>query len=197
MAEEASVPDWRRFTFAVGAEQVFNDPFVSQTGARAAFRFAPSPWVELEVAAGTFISLGVGGCGDPDWSALTCQMLEVSDVSPDIAKMGAWGRLAVGVVPFRIGEGRWRSAAGAFVGVEALATNDDLVALQAVGEPAALATENQVHPVTVWGVFGEAGGRHMALRLRFEVRRYVETVNSTILESKMPMTLGAEVAWEF
>ena len=87
---------------------------------------------------------------------------------------------------------------GLRVGMGFAQTSDDLEALQAVGDPQAEATQNQVHPTTNFGggvrvVLGES----FAFRIEGRSLVYIETVNSTTLEMKNNFVLQGGLSFFF
>lgn len=190
----AARPD---FGFTVGWESVTNDPFAASYGPRMGFNVGLAHGIEFGAAASYYPLLGSGGCSDPRWTDLACQLLENNSVSPDISLMNWTADVNVRVLPFRATYGRWEASAGIMAGVGMVATQDDLVALQAVGEPQAEATADQIHGAAVGGLIGQIRYRFIATRFYARDLAYIETVYSSTLEMKHNSLLGTEVAFWF
>ena len=171
---------------------VANDPFLNRYILSGVFDYHATEIFAIEAQLGYSPILGEGGCDDPDWKPLSCQLITKNSVSPDVSRLTAHGSLALAFSPIygKVAVGDSIIAFdiyGAF-GIGATQTTDDLLALQAEDEPPdgpAHLTANEVHPTTVMG-----GGARIALSegfaLRTEVKSmtYIETVKSSVLEMK-------------
>lgn len=181
---------------------VANDPFLNRYIIGAVFDYHATEIFAIEAQLGYAPILGDGGCDDPDWKGLSCQLLEENSVSPDISRLTAHGNLGLAFSPIygKASVGRNIIAFdiyGSF-GLGVTQTTDDLVALQAVGEPQAQASEKEWHPTTTIGggarvAFSEALGA----RLEVKSMSYIETVNSTTLEMKNNLIVQANVSFFF
>jgi len=141
--------------------------------------------------------------GRGDWKAITHQLVEENQVSPDISKLLFYGNVnfqfspiygKVAVMGRRIVN---FDVFGSF-GVGVAYTRDDLEALQAETDAAAIATQSQYHPTTnLGGGFRVIFNQNIAVRLEGRSMIYVETVKSTTLEMKNNFLLMASVAFFF
>lgn len=128
--------------------------------------------------------------GEGDWKPITTQLVNNNQVSPDISKIEhfgtfnfqyspIYGKLAVvgsTIINFDI----FAAFGGGYVN-----TRDDLTALQAEEDPAAMASARQFHPATSFGggfrvIFSDT----VAARAEARSLIYIETINSTTLEMK-------------
>jgi outer membrane beta-barrel protein len=185
-----------RYEISGGAGFVTNDPFLNRylgrlgavyhiteiLGIEGAFMFSP----EL---------------GDADKKPITKQLYEFNKVSPDISKiqfaadMGfqfspIYGKVAVSgknIVNFDI--------FGQF-GTGVVRTADDLEAIGEEKNPAAIATQGQLHPTLTYG-----GGIRVILSLGFATRveargmSYIEVLEGHTLEMKNNMALLVSASW--
>jgi outer membrane beta-barrel protein len=191
-----------RYEAGVGLGFVANDPFLNRYILNGVFDYHVTEIFAIEAQIAYSPILGDGGCTDPDWKALSCQLLEKNSVSPDISRLTAHGAVAVQFAPIygKAAVGRKIIAFDIYgtVGLGATQTTDDLVALQAVDDPEAIATESEVHPTTTIG-----GGARVAfselLAVRGEVKSmtYIETVKSTTLEMKNNLIVQLNVTFFF
>lgn len=183
-----------RLGFSSGFESVTNDPFLKRTGVRLGTSIAPAPWVEFGPSFIFFPILGNGGENDPDWKTLSKQLLLESSVSPDISKIDWELQAVVRIRAVSYETGEWTFAIGALAGAAMVHTRDDPEALQVdQGDPAFSATANQVHFGPVEGLYWDALSGNFGLRFRAENVGYIETINSTTLEMKNNMVVGAEM----
>jgi hypothetical protein len=184
------------FGLSGGLETCYDDPFLNSRGLRTGLAWGLSETVALEGTAAVYPQLGAA-----DWKPLTSQLVNNNHVSPDLSPitMQAHGRVHVYAVRSQFGS-LWGSV-DLFAGFGATLTEDDLEALQQVGDPYAEATANQWHPSANWGLAYQlvvrAGSRAaVGGRLRWDHFEYVETVSSTTLERKRWGYLGLEgVVW--
>ncbi len=181
---------------------VANDPFLNRYIIGGVFDYHVTEVFAIEAQVGYAPILGGGGCDDPDWKPLSCQLLEKNSVSPDISRLTAHGSLGLQFAPI-YGKAAVGDKIIAFdiygtFGAGVTNTVDDLVALQAVGVEEAELTENQVHPTTTIG-----GGARIAfselLAFRTEVKSmtYIEVVKSETLEMKNNLVVQANVSFFF
>ncbi|MFZ5477145.1 MAG: outer membrane beta-barrel domain-containing protein [Myxococcota bacterium] len=181
---------------------VANDPFLNRLIVGLVADYHITEIFAAELQFGYAPILGKGGCEDPDWKQLSCQLLEENSVSPDISKLTANGSLGLSFSPIygKAAVGRRIIAFDIYghFGLGATATQDDLVALQAENDPDAIATQNQVHPVTVISSGARvAFSEGLAVRLEGKSMSYIETVNSTTLEMKNNFIVQGNVSFFF
>ncbi len=170
-----------------------NDPFVSRAGARVDVHVAVGPLVEFTAQGVFYPVLGEGGCDDPDWTALSCQLIEENSVSPDISRLTGRGTALLTLWPLRGGDGDWSTGVGFSAGWGVVTTTDDLVALQAEGVPEAEATAEELHTGPAAGMVGEVRNERVGFRLGLTHLAWVETVKSTTMENKSLVLLAAGV----
>lgn len=181
---------------------VANDPFLNRYIIGGVFDYHATEIFAIEAQIAYAPILGQGGCEDPDWKALSCQLLTENSVSPDISRLTAHGNLGLQYAPI-YGKAAVGQKIIAFdiygtLGLGITQTEDDLVALQAEGEEDAIRTQSQVHPTTTI-----AGGARVAfselLAVRAEVKSmtYIETVKSTTLEMKNNLIVQANLSFFF
>lgn len=181
---------------------VANDPFLNRYILGGVFDYHATEIFAIEAQIGYAPILGQGGCEDPDWKALSCQLLTENSVSPDISRLTAHGNLGLQYAPI-YGKAAVGHKIIAFdiygtLGLGITATEDDLVALQAEGEEDAIRTQSELHPTTTI-----AGGARVAfselLAVRAEVKSmtYIETVKSTTLEMKNNLIVQANLSFFF
>lgn len=191
-----------RFEAGPGLGFVANDPFLNRYIINGFFDYHLTEVFGLEFQLGYSPILGSGGRNDPDWKALSKQLLLENQVSPDISKLDLHGSFGLAYSPIY-----GKAAVGRRIiifdiyghfGLGFVHTNDDLLALQAEGEEAAILTQNQWHPTTVIG-FGAriAFNPSIAARVEGKSVSYIETVNSTTLEMKNNFIVGAGVSFFF
>jgi outer membrane beta-barrel protein len=125
---------------------VTNDPFVNRylVGAGLTYHVTEIFGVELS---GTFSP----DFGDADRKPITDQIIEFNEVTPDISKIQFYvnGNFQFSPIYGKVAVGRGKiivfDVFGLF-GTGVVNTRDDLAALGATENPAALATESQFHP---------------------------------------------------
>lgn len=187
-----------RFEATPSVGFVTNDPFLNRyiAGVRLGYHLTEIFAIEGELSYSPDL-------GETDWKPLTSQLVNENNVSPDISKLTLvsnatfqfspiYGKVALGggnIIHFDI--------YGAF-GMGITQTRDDLRALQAEGDPIAMATEVQIQPTTNFGggvrvVFNET----LAVRVDGRSLVYIETVNSTTLEMKNNFVLSGGVGFFF
>lgn len=181
---------------------VANDPFLNRYIVGAVLDYHVTEIFAIEAQLGYAPVLGQGGEDDPDWKPLSVQLLDKNSVSPDISKLTAHGSLGLAFSPIygkaSIGKKIIIFDIYGSFGLGVTQTQDDLVALQAQGDQAAINTQNQIHPTTV-----VAGGARIAFsegvaaRLEGKSMSYIETVNSTTLEMKNNFILQGSVSFFF
>ena len=184
---------------------VANDPFLNRYIMGAVFDYHVTEIFAIESTVAYSPVLGVGGCEDPDWKPLSCQLLEKNSVSPDISRLTAHGAIGLQFAPIygKVAAGNNIIAFDIFgtIGIGVTATEDDIVALQAEDEPPdgpAHRTASQVHPTTVMGGGARiAFSESVALRAEVKSMTYIETVNSTTLEMKNNLIVQTNVSFFF
>lgn len=183
-----------RFGLSGGVETVTNDPFVRRLGARLGASISPAPWMEFGTS---FIFFPIFG-GDPassfDWKPAAKQLLVENSVSPDISLMDWEGQAVVRVRAISYKPGNLTMAFGVLGGAAMIHTVDNAQALQTdVSDPYFAATQKQVHVGPVGGLYWDALSGSVGLRVRVENVGYIETINSTTLEMKNNLLIGAEM----
>ena len=184
---------------------VANDPFLNRYIMGAVFDYHVTEIFAIESTVAYSPVLGVGGCEDPDWKPLSCQLLEKNSVSPDISRLTAHGAIGLQFAPIygKVAAGNNIIAFDIFgtIGIGVTATEDDIVALQAEDEPPdgpAHRTASQVHPTTVMGGGARiAFSESVALRAEVKSMTYIETVKSTTLEMKNNLIVQTNVSFFF
>lgn len=184
---------------------VANDPFLNRYILGAVFDYHATEIFAIEATAAYSPVLGQGGCDDPDWKPLSCQLLEKNSVSPDISRLTAHGSVGLQFAPIygKVAAGNSIIAFDVYgtVGLGITATEDDIVALQAEDEPPdgpAHRTASQVHPTTVMGGGARiAFSESVALRAEVKSMTYIETVKSTTLEMKNNLIVQTNVSFFF
>ena len=173
---------------------VANDPFLNRYILNVVADYHLTEVFAIEAQLGYAPILGQGGEDDPDWKPLSKQLLLRNSVSPDISKLTAHGHVALTYAPIygKVAVGRSIinfDIYGGF-GLGATQTSDDLVALQAENDAAAIDTQNQWHPTTVITVGARvAFTPTIAARIEGKSMSYIETVSSTTLEMKNNLIL--------
>ncbi len=173
---------------SAGIERTANDPFVIRRGPRLGASWSPRPTVRFGLSGAWYPNLG-----EADLQPVTRQFVEELRVAPDISRMMAHARAELWVLPFVHPIGRFQAATGAYAGFGAMYTEDDLEILIPNDDPEALATRDQLHPSTTWGLCSELGGDRVRGRLRIERTTYIETISSVWLEMKGNMIVALEV----
>ena len=184
---------------------VANDPFLNRYILGAVFDYHATEIFAIEATAAYSPVLGQGGCDDPDWKPLSCQLLEKNSVSPDISRLTAHGSVGLQFAPIygKVAAGNSIIAFDVYgtVGLGITATEDDIVALQAEDEQPdgpAHRTASQVHPTTVMGGGARiAFSESVALRAEVKSMTYIETVKSTTLEMKNNLIVQTNVSFFF
>lgn len=191
--------------YEVGPEIGFvtNDPFLNRYVIGATLDYHVTEIFAAEIQFGYAPILGSGGENDPDWKALSKQLLLENSVSPDISKLDAMasGALAFSPIYGKASVGRKIIAFdmyGAF-GLGVVHTADDPEALQVdAGDPAFVGSDQEWHPTTVIsGGARVAFGESIAARLEGKSMSYIETINSTTLEMKNNFILQGGVTFFF
>jgi outer membrane beta-barrel protein len=184
---------------------VANDPFLNRYILGAVFDYHVTEIFAVEATAAYSPVLGQGGCDDPDWKPLSCQLLEKNSVSPDISRLTAHGSVGLQFAPIygKVAAGNSIIAFDIYgtIGLGLTATEDDIVALQAEDEASdgpAHRTANQVHPTTVMGGGARiAFSETVALRAEVKSMTYIETVKATTLEMKNNLVIQTNVSFFF
>lgn len=143
--------------------------------------------------------------GVADWKPITDQLVNENRVSPSISKIIFFSSVGFQFAPIY---GKVALSSDKIinfdvygtVGSGVVYTKDDLRALQAEGEPAAIATEAQIHPTMNMG-----GGVRVVLpdsndfAIRVEGRSlvYIETLNSLDLQYKNNLLFNAGFSFFF
>ena len=181
---------------------VANDPFLNRYIVGGVFDYHVTEIFAIEAQLAYSPILG-SGVDDPDLKPLSKQLINENSVSPDISKLMAhgsvglayspiYGKAAVGnrIIAFDI----YTHFGGGFT-----QTVDDLEALnQDAGDAAAEATQNQVHPTTVFGGGARvAFNKQLAARLEVKSMSYIETINSSTLEMKNNLIVQGNVSFFF
>lgn len=177
---------------------ITNDPFVKRYLVGASLTYHPTEIFGIELS-GTFSP----DFGESDWTILTKQLINENSVSPDISKVEAFGSASFQFSPIY---GKVAVAGKKIVnfdifgvfGAGVVSTKDDLKALQAEGDAAAIATETQVHPTTnLGGGFRIIFNENMAVRVEGRSLVFIETVESTTLEMKNNFALYGSFSFFF
>ncbi len=163
----------------VGAGSVINDPFLKRYITQVTLDVRPKDHMVFEVVLGYSPDLGTS-----DWRPITKQLIEENHVSPDISKFSLYGGITGRVIPFWSPTKNGHNNLGFLWGVGMVQTEDDLEALQAIGNEVAEATQFETHLMGMSGVMGEAWRGGHGLQMGFRLMTYIETVNSTTLEMK-------------
>jgi outer membrane beta-barrel protein len=189
-----------RFEFGPSVGFVTNDPFLNRyiIGIVSDYHLTEVLAVEAQLSYAPI--LGSGGVEDPDWKPLSKQLLEENKVSPDISKLTTAGSLGIAYAPIygkaAVGRGIIAFDIYGHFGLGFVQTSDDLVALQAQDDPAAIATQNQTHPTTVFGGGARiAFNETLAVRVEGKSMSYIETISSTTLEMKNNVILQANASF--
>jgi outer membrane beta-barrel protein len=131
--------------------------------------------------------------GRADWRGRTRQLVDENRVQPDISQVlytgtadlqfaPIWGKFAIGrrILDFDV---------FALAGMGVVQTHDDLAALQCEDDPACLATASQLHPTSDLGVGVRViFSQQVALRVEYRSMLWIETIDSTTLETKNQAT---------
>ncbi len=177
---------------------VTNDPFIKRylLGASVSYHLT-------EVFAIEGVGIWSPDFGDQDRKIITDQLINENKVSPDISKIEGfgnfnfvfspiYGKIAVSdrkIINFDV--------FGSF-GTGVVKTNDDLEALNAEDDEAALATEHQTHVTTNFGGgFRVIFSKNFAARLEGRSMVYVETIGSETLEMKNNFMLFGSASFFF
>ncbi len=177
---------------ALGSEATINDPFVQRVG--PGLRLLVAPREGLEVALHGAICPRFG---DPDHKALTTELIEEFHVAPDISLIRHRLDSTLALYPLAGGLGDWQRRAGVYAGMGLVHTWDDLEVVGAYDQPEWLATEDQWHVATVYGLAGELRREALGVGLRMERQHYTEVVGTEYLETKKTTWLAVEVSWRF
>ncbi len=190
----AAVAPAQATDLAVGPALVVNDPFIQQTGLSVSTTIPLAPMTRVSVQAGVY-----PGGGQSDWKALTQQLIDEYNVSPDISRRVLDGSAGLVIEPVRGPVGPLMSAMALYAGVGFAGTVDDLDALQTdESDPRAVSTQTQIHPALVFGLTGDLYlAESFGFRGRWHHLHYVEAVNGTTLESKHIAQVGLEVVFVF
>lgn len=177
---------------------VTNDPFINRYLVGASYAYHVTEIFAVE-ASGTFSpDFGVG-----DWKPITDQLVNENKVSPDISKIiwyananfqysPIYGKIAV------LGRSIINFDVFGLFGMGVVSTDDDLKALQAEEDQAAIDTEVQIHPTTNFGGgFRVIFSKNFSARLEGRSMIYIETISSTTLEMKNNFMLQTSATFFF
>jgi outer membrane beta-barrel protein len=181
-----------RYEFSPHVGLVTNDPFLHRYLLGAGFTYHPTEVLGIEFS-GTWSP----DLGTIDYKAVTKEIIANVQVTPDISRIYGYGTANLTFSPIygKLAVGAERIIAfdifGLF-GTGVVATKDDLVALGATQDDAALASQSQVHPALSYGgglrvVLSES----VAVRLEGRGLSFVEVISSTTLEMKNNFTVVA------
>ncbi len=182
---------------------VTNDPFLNRYILGVTFDYHITEIFAAEIQAHYSPILGSGGDADPDWKALTKQILSENSVSPDISKLDAMGSVALAFSPIygKAAVGRKVIAFDIFgtFGLGAIHTVDDYKALQVKEDDVDYqSTAQEWHPTTVIsGGARVAFGESIAARLEGKATSYIEAINGGTLEMKNNFILQGGVTFFF
>jgi outer membrane beta-barrel protein len=177
---------------------VTNDPFIRRTLFGVNLAYNPTEVFAIEVN-GTLSP----DFGDADKKAITQQITENNQVTPDISKILWYSTMAFQFSPI-YGKIAVRDRAiinfdifGLF-GAGVVGTRDDLEVLQKQDDPLAQETEKQIHPaLTFGGGLRVVFSKTLAFRIEGRGLSYIETLESTTLELKNNVTFLAGVSFFF
>ncbi len=185
-----------RTELSLGPAIVTNDPFINRYIVQfdATYHFT-------EVA-----SIQVNGGYSPildraDWKAITKQIIDENQVTPDISKIQFYGGATLQYAPIY---GKVAAPGNKIInfdiyglfGTGVAQTVDDLEALQAEQDEIALATEVQFHPTLNYGggvrvIFG----KNVAVRLEGRGLSYIEVLEGINLEMKNNLLVQANFSY--
>ena len=177
---------------------VTNDPFINRYLLGAGISHHLTEVFAIELIGSFSPDFGRG-----DWKAITEQLVEENQVSPDISKILFYGNVNFQFSPIYgkvavMGRTIVNFDVFGSFGTGIVYTGDDLEALQAQEDPAAIATQNQYHPTTNFGGgFRILLNPNIAVRIEGRSMVYIETVKSTTLEMKNNFLLLGSVAFFF
>ena len=181
---------------------VANDPFLNRYIVGGVFDYHVTEIFAVEAQLAYAPILG-SGVDDPDLKPLSKQLINENSVSPDISKLTAHGHVGLAYSPIygKAAVGKKIIAFdiyGHFGGGFTM-TTDDLEALnEDANSPDALATQNQVHPTTVFGGGARvAFSKSLAARAEVKSMSYIETINSSTLEMKNNVIVQGNVSFFF
>lgn len=174
------------FDVSVGTELMTNEAFLNLVGARLGATVRPLPW----------LGAGLSVAGYPvHLSTTRLEQVETLGLVPDLSPMQASTTLT-GLVRFARGSaGPIDGALDLVVGGGGVRTVDDCEAILAEDDPSCLATQDQIHLVSIVGLAATAGAGAWALRLRGERWAYTEVVMESVEEQKVPVWVGADLVW--
>ncbi|MEE2751387.1 MAG: hypothetical protein VX519_08145 [Myxococcota bacterium] len=173
----------------VGLGTNYNDPFVSQVFARWDVGYQ-------------FGILGVEGSvmysqervENQDWTALTTQLVDYNNISPDISRAGLGADIQAVLMTPPSTAGAANVSAGVAFGLGMVHTVDDL---EALGDESARAqaTEIQNHPAMVTSLISQATWSGVGLQLRVDSVAYTEIIQTDTEEKKRMNVLS--LGWLF
>ena len=118
------------------------------------------------------------------WTGLTKQLVVENHVSPDISTIQYSGMMSARIIAIEGQTEQFKTNIGMQCGIGLVQTADDLEALQAIDDPRAKATQFQLHTAATASIVGEAWRDDLGIQLAWDLVNYIETVNSSTLESK-------------
>ena len=177
---------------------VTNDPFINRYLLGADFAYHVTEIFAVEFAGNFSPDLGTA-----DYKGITNQIIDKNSVTPDISKIQFYGTASFQYSPIYgkvavVGNNIITFDIFGVFGTGIVNTKDDLIALQKEDDPAAQATQSQMHPTINFG-----GGLRVVLSEGFAVRfegrglSYIEVLESTTLEMKNNFTLLAGASFFF
>lgn len=180
------------FALSGGPTGVVNDPFVFRRGLGVNFEMAANRNLGLEARVAYYGTFGTG-----DWKPITKQIVNENEVSPDLSYLICPAHIGGRLTPIHGYLGPYRMSLGAVVGLGASQTFDDLVMVGQEENEAAIATQSQWHPTTVFGLLASVEGDRAGLRMRAMRLTYIEVRESTTFQMKGTLVLAPEVVWWF
>lgn len=166
----------------VGFSTLVGAPFNNAYGlaGSVAYRIPVLPGnISVGGGAAWYPLLGQGGCEDPRWTSLSCQLLTENSISPWLSQETLRAGGFVEAAPFRSEIGKRGMDAGVRLGFAMVNTVDDLVALQAEGDAEAIEFQNEWHPAPTLGGFGSFWSGAVGAAIRVDVTPYSENVQGT------------------
>ena len=174
---------------SLGPTVAINDPYLRNLGVTESIGFP----------IGQTLVVALQGTAYPDlgrhmWTQVHRHLVDDNHLSADLSLRVFDVSAAVALVPLRTDVGRFQTALGAYVGGGVVRTADDLESFRAEGDPLALRTELQLHPMLVYGVYGDlVPARGPGLRVRLNEADHVEAVGGDVLEMKLTVLLSVEL----
>jgi hypothetical protein len=167
------------FQLGGGIQHMANDPFLKQTGIDVVVDYRPQPHVVFEAKFAYMPDLAEGS-----WTGLTKQLVDENHISPDISTIQYSGMMSARIIAIEGQTEQFKTNIGMQCGIGLVQTADDLEALQAIDDPRAQATQIQMHTAATASIVGEAWRDDLGIQLAWDLVSYIETINSTTLQSK-------------